>query len=274
MTVHQFGGALAALEAAKLQQADEGSRDYIDLDHVATEGARSDGDDLEKQSLIKATRMLNDFVARVTIKGVHVDTNCDSPDYIQNGMMTWPTFKQEHRDLLTGLQATRKATVAGPMGGRTGSTTGSFETMTQETREQLHLANVPKIVKGKQVSVPAIVRWDYIDDRNEWNTDGSVARWPYWAVEPVVELNEAGEEIEVKAGVKHERANEPIVMWRLSAIYTIKDEQTIKTEFDALADAVHMAQQTVKQTRAAERKAALNPDNVENWTGTVEGLGL
>jgi len=271
MTVHQLQGAIARLEAAKVEAAAT-QRTYMDIDDVSLEGARSDKDECDQQSLIKAIRTLNDFVAEKAIKSLHIDTDSDSPDYIQNGMVSWASFKQANRDLLKGLQASRKSTVDGPMGGRTGNTTGTFETMGESTREQVHVTNVPRTVEGEQVSVPAIARWEYVDDRCEWNSDGAPACWPYWAVKPVIEHDEDGQEIEVKAGIKHEKADEPIVMWRLKSLYLVQDEIGLSADFADLADRVHATQQTVKQNRRAERDAQLTPDNVENWTGTTDDL--
>lgn len=279
MTVHQLQGAIAAMEAAKVQQA-ETQHTYMDIDDVSLEGNRSDKDACDEQSVIKALRQLNDFINRKAKNTLNIDTDSDSPDYIKNRMIGWRSFKARKRAFLKGCQRSRQETVAGPYGGRTGITTGSVETMSQSVREQIHLANLPTEVKGKQKSVPAILRWEYADDRAELDADGEISRWPYWAVEPVFKtypdgtqvLDEDGEPIEVRAGIKHDKAEEPIVMWRLKAVYFWDGFQADCDEFNELADKVHAAVQTVKKNRKVAEDAQLTPDNVENWPQTIDDL--
>jgi hypothetical protein len=163
------------------------------------------------------------------------------------------------------------------MGGRTGNTTGSFETESQETKQQVHLATVPQ---GNE-NVPAIARWEFHPDRFETNSDGSVACFPYWQVKPIIETvidpetgEETGEEIEVKAGVKHERAGEPIAMWRLTSLCIFKGDNVEVAELTELVDAVHSAQMEVRSNRRREEDEATSSNNPQDWgTDTSHLIG-
>ena len=268
MTKHMIEGAVAAMLEHNTQQA-ETQRTYMDLDNTGLEGARSDKDVCDESSLLKAIRALNDFIRRVAIgKMLEVDVTSEDPDYVRNGMVTWPSIKMAERVLISALRKCRVATVAGPMGGRTGTTTGSFETESKETKQQVHLATVPH---GDD-NVPGLVRWEYHPARYEMNSDGSVACFPYWEVEPIIEMvldpetgEETGEEIEVKAGVKHDRAGEPIAMWRLTSLCIFKGDNLQVAELTELVDAVHSAQMEVHKNRRREENEATSSNNPQDW---------
>lgn len=255
MTKHHLQGAIEALEAAQALQADHEAT-YMDIDHVALDGARSDKDACDEQSLIKAIRNLNNFIMGIAIAVTNVDVTSEDPDYVGNGMIAWPSFKAAQRVLIKALSKVRRSTVAGPFGGRTGATTGSFETDSQECKQQVHLASIPV---GDKVH-PAIVRWEYHPDRFETNSDGTVARFPEWEVKPEGD----------KPGVMHERAGEPIAMWRLAALYIV--EAGNEDRFEELADLVHSAQQQVRQNRRAEEDLRTNSDNPMDWGVDAEAL--
>ncbi len=262
MTKHQIEGAIEAMEAAKALQSDHEATN-MDIDHVALDGARSDKDACDEQSLLKAIRNLNNFIMGIAIAVTNVDVTSEDPDYVGNGMVSWPSFKIAQRVLLKALGKVRRSTVAGPFGGRTGSTTGGFETDSQECKQQVHLADIPVGDKA----LPGIVRWEYHPDRYETNSDGTVARFPEWEVEPEMDV-ETGEI--TKPGVMHERAGEPIAMWRLAALYIIEDGNQAK--FDELADLVHSAQQQVRQNRRAEEDARTASADPMQWGVDAEAL--
>ena len=74
-----------------------------------------------------------------------------------------------------------------------------------------------------------------------------------------------GDEIEVKAGVKHERAGEPIAMWRLTSLCIFKGDNVEVAELTELVDAVHSAQAEVRKNRRREEDAATGSTNPQDW---------
>ena len=103
---------------------------YADPEGVAHEGARSDGSDKEEHLVIRAIRTANGIIEHSATTTMLVDVEADHERVeALSGMANWATFKQDKKDLLTFLQAQRKATM-GDSGERVGETSGTFETET------------------------------------------------------------------------------------------------------------------------------------------------
>ena len=237
---------------------------YADPEGVAHEGSRSDGDDKEAHLVIRAIRTANGIIEHSATSTILVDVEADHERVeALSGMLNWGTFKQDQKDLLTFLQAQRKATI-GDSGERVGETSGTFETSTQETKQQLHLATIPvgsPDENGARETRTAVCRWEFHPERPERNRDGGVAVFPEWEVEP----NEA----EGIRGVRHARAGEPVTMWRLAELSVIDDDH--QAALVEAFDDISRTMATMRKGRRVEimKQAAAAPEKFNGDFGEL-----
>lgn len=214
---------------------DTGS-DYADPDNLNMEGGeRTDGIDKDEKRLIRAVRSLRELIDHITPNGgmivdVTADTTTCEPIA---GTWSWVEIKKQFRDQLAFLQEQRAA-LMGEMNTRESTTTGSFETETQETKQQVHIGTLPvgePDEMGNHETVPCIVRWEYHPNRPERNDNGSVVCFPQWEEEPDPDNG--------KRGVRHPRAGEPVTMWRIAELWEIEEghEVSLVEAFDDVATA-------------------------------------
>ena len=242
---------------------------YADPDGInAPElGSRSDGQDKEAQVLIRERRTLMSAIDSFALATTHIDVTCDTDGQDPLvGMDAWVTFKTDNRDQVSFLAEQRKAAL-GNNGERIGSTTGTYETSTLETKEQVHTATVPvggPDDDGNHRTALALCVWEFHPERPERQRDGSVSTFPAWEIEPDFDAG--------VVGVAHGRAGQPVTMWRLARVSILDEEMDPAPALDALFDDVAAAMQSVRAGRRKDIKQAAN-EAPHKFKGSFDNVG-